>query len=414
MLLARPTHGGLIFLLLTCAAGGVAFMNVGLMTALCASILAGIWISAFFMAQFSFLFIRLERLSAADAPGNSTAILPLRITNCSIFYRHVLVIKETVAFSLKKQSLAAVPPLAPGESCLLRRKIHADIRGHYTLDKVTVISGDPCGFFRRSKHFHLPGEITIPPRIEFLEHLPVASSHRHSDGGEGRLLGFAGIGGDFFGIRPYRTGDALQHIYWRGSAARNRLMVKEFEASVTERIHIYLDSSIKHVGQDDVDNNFEHLVSAAASISDTLSRRYCRLTFISELEDHSRLYFSGDSSGLRNKILEALTELRPCDSDTGEILCDTIEYIRPGDTVFLLTMSVTELLTQLVNQLRETGVHVNWLYAPPENFPPVEPDIIRELPPKSRQLPTENDMFVLDFNSSLAELLYWDDDLEKV
>ena len=71
MLLARPTHGGLIFLLLTCAAGGVAFMNVGLMTALCASILAGIWISAFFMAQFSFLFIRLERLSAADAPGKS-------------------------------------------------------------------------------------------------------------------------------------------------------------------------------------------------------------------------------------------------------------------------------------------------------------------------------------------------------
>ena len=57
MLIARPTHGGLIFLLLTCAAGGVAFMNVGLMTALCASALAGIWISAFVMAQFSFLFI---------------------------------------------------------------------------------------------------------------------------------------------------------------------------------------------------------------------------------------------------------------------------------------------------------------------------------------------------------------------
>ena len=414
MLIARPTHGGLIFLLLTCAAGGVAFMNVGLMTALCASLLAGIWVSAFLMAQFSFLFIRLERLSAADVPGNSTAILPLRITNTSIFYRHVLVIKEAVGFSLKKQLLTAVPPLAPGESCVLRRKIHADIRGHYTFDKITVISGDPCGFFCRSKHFHLPGEITVTPRIELLEHLPVSSSYRNSDGGEGRLLGFAGIGGDFFGIRPYRAGDEMQHIYWRGSAARNRLMVKEFEASITERIHIYLDCGIGGVGQDDVDNNFEHLVSAAASISETLSRRYCRLTFTSEFEDHSRLYFSGDASGLRNKIIEALTELRPGTGSAADLLCDTIEYIRPGDTVFLLTMTGSDRLTQLADQLKETGVRVNWIYAPPENFPPVEPDTLRELPPREKAASVYNDMFVLDFKSSLAELLYWDDDLEKV
>ena len=41
MLIARPTSGGVIFLLLTLAAAGVAVMNVGLMTALCASVLAG-------------------------------------------------------------------------------------------------------------------------------------------------------------------------------------------------------------------------------------------------------------------------------------------------------------------------------------------------------------------------------------
>lgn len=414
MILARPTHGGLIFLLLVCAAGGVAFMNVGLMTALCASVLAGIWIAAFIMAQAGFLFIRLERLNAADVPGNSTAILPLRITNSSIFYRHVLIVKEKVGFSLKKVLLTAVPPLAPGESRVINRKVHTDRRGHYHLDKVTVITGDPCGFFRRSKSFDLPGEITVTPRIEVLEHLPVSSAYRHADGGEGRLLGFAGIGGDFFGIRPYRPGDEMQHIYWRGSAARNRLMVKEFEASITERIHIFLDCAASEVGQDDVDNNFEYLVSAAASISDTLSRRYCRLTFSSFFEDNSRLCFSGDAAGLRNRIIEALTELRPCDSSIGDLLCDTIEYLRPGDTVFLLTMHTTELLEQLVSQLRETNVQVNWIYAPAANFPPVEPDILRELPPDSRKAPGDLEMSVVDFNSSLTELLYWNDDLEKV
>lgn len=414
MVIARPTYGGWIFLLLTCAAGGVAFMNVGLMTALCASVLAGIWLSAFFMAQFSFLFLRVERLNAANVPCNATAILPLKITNCSIFYRHILIVREKVGFASKEDFSAAVPPLSPGESCVLNRKLHTRRRGHYTLDKVEIITGDPCGFFRRSKHFHLPGEITVTPRIEYLEHLPVSSAYRRSDGGEGRLLGFAGIGGDFFGVRPYRYGDDVQHIYWRGSIAKNRLMVKEFEASVTERIHLFLDSESSLVGQDDVDNNFEHLVSAASSICNTLGQRYCRLTFVTSFEDHTPLCFSGDSAGLRSRIIEALTELRPCRCDIGELLCDNIEHIRPGDTVFLLTMEVTEFLVQLAGELRESGVMVNWIYAPAPNFPPVEPDILRELPPDTEKIPFDTEISVINFNTALTELLYWNDDLEKI
>ena len=414
MLIPRPTHGGMVFLLLCCAAGGVAFMNVGLMTALCASVLTGIWISSFFMAQLSFVRLRIERISSADVPGTSTAVLPLKITNLSAFYRNVLVVKEKIGFSLSGCILNTVPALAPGETLLLNRRVNADRRGHYKLDEVTVISGDPFGFFRRSKKFSLPGELTVTPRIEILEHLPVSRAHRHSDGGEGRLLGHAGIGGDFFGVRPYRYGDEFQHIYWRGSAARNQLMVKEFEASVTEKIHIFLDCCRADVGQDETDNNFEHLVSAAASIAETLSRRYCHLSFFCEFEGEARLCFSGEAAGLRNRIIEALTELYPCGQSIDALLCDAMESIRPGDTVFLLTMGTSELRRQLVEELRETGVLVNWLLAPAYNFPPVEPDVLRELPSNRPETAEHTEMTVLDFNTSLKELLYWNDDLEKI
>ena len=412
MFIARPTPGGVIFLLLTCAAGGVAFMNVGLMTALCASLLAGIWISAFLMAQFSFLKVKLERISAADVPGNSMAVLPLKIVNSSFFYRNVLIVREKFGFSLKKVHSAAVPPLAPGESFILNRQVHADIRGHYKLEKVTLITGDPCGFFSRSKTFCLPGEITITPRIEELTTLPVNTSPRNADGGEGRLLGHAGIGGDFFGIRPFRCGDDVKDIYWRGSAARNKLMVREFEASVTEKVHILLDCSKIHAGQDDVDSNFEHLVSAAASVNAALSCRYCHLSFVSAFENSSRLYFSGDSAGVAPKILEALTELRLCNCEIEELLCDILEYIRPGETLFLMTMSSTPRLEELVIQLRDSGVTVNWLYAPAYNFPPVEPDTLRELPQKSEPCGTEQ--ITLNFKTQLTEALHWNDDLEKI
>lgn len=414
MFFPRPTLGGIIFLLLSCAAAGVAFMNVGLMTALCASVLAGIWLASFLLAHFSSLKIRIERLSAADVPGNSTAILPLKITNTSFFYRNVMVIREKVGFSLKKTLLSAVPPLAPGESYILSRPVHADRRGHYKLEKLTLISGDPCGFFKKTRSFFLPGEITITPRIEELEHLPVSTLNRHSDGGEGKLLGFAGIGGDFFGIRPFRYGDEMQHIYWRGSAARNRLMVKEFEASVTERIFILLDSCRNSVGQDDVDNNFEHLISAAASITEILSRRYCHLTFAAEFEESSRLYLSGDAAGIAPKIIEALTELRPCDRNMDDLLCDVMESLRSGDTLFLLSMGTTDLCLELITQLRNSGIKVNFLYAPAPNFPPVEPDILREVPAKKVAGDTSVERIELDFTTSLKEVLNWNDDLEKI
>lgn len=414
MFIARPTHGGVIFLLLSCAAGGVAVMNVGLMTALCASALAGICIGSFIMAQFTFWGIKLQRLSGADVPGNSTAVLPLRITNTSFVYRNCLVVKEHLDFSLKEWQLTAVPPLAPGESKVISRKVHADRRGHCKLDKVILISGDPCGFFRKSKVFHLPGEITVTPRIEHLEHLPVNVMSRQADGSEGRLLGFAGIGGDFFGIRPFRAGDEVQHIYWRGSAARNRLMVKEFEASVTEKILILLDCCRTHAGQDEVDSNFEHLVSAAASVTETASCRYCHLSFAAEFEAGSRIYISGDAAGIHGKIIEALTEITLCDREIGDLFCDSMEHIRPGDTLFLLTMSSTPEMRQQISQLRESGVTVNWLYAPKYNFPPVEPDIIREVPPSAASEEEEEGRVTLNFKTSLAEVLYWNDDLEKI
>ena len=414
MIFPRPTLGGIIFLLLSCAAAGVAFMNVGLMTALCASLLAGIWLGSFLLAQLSSLKIKIERLSAADVPGNSTAILPLRITNTAIFYRNVMIIREKVGFSLKKTLLSAVPALAPGESYILNRSVHADRRGHYKLEKLTLITGDPCGFFKKTRSFLLPGEITITPRIEELEHLPVSTLNRHSDGGEGKLLGFAGIGGDFFGIRPFRYGDEMQHIYWRGSAARNRLLVKEFEASVTEKIFILLDCCRSTVGQDDVDNNFEHLISAAASITETLSRRYCHLTFAAEFEENSRLHLSGDAAGISPKIIEALTELRPCSRNIEDLLCDTMEHLHSGDTLFLLVMGTSPLLLELVDQLRNSGITVNLLYAPAPNFPPVEPDILREVPAKKAKEETSAEWIELDFTTSLKEVLYWNDDLEKI
>ena len=96
------------------------------------------------------------------------------------------------------------------------------------------------------------------------------------------------------------------------------------------------------------------------------------------------------------------------------LLYDAVEHLNPGDTLFLLTMSSSLPLTEVVKQLRESGVTVSWIYAPAANFPPVEPDIIRELPRGRKESPCDTERIVIDFRTSLSEVLRYDDALEKV
>ena len=77
-----------------------------------------------------------------------------------------------------------------------------------------------------------------------------------------------------------------------------------------------------------------------------------------------------------------------------------------------MTMSSTPRLEELVSQLRDSCVTVNWLYAPACNFPPVEPDTLRELPRKS--FPCTAEQTVINFKTQLTQALRWNDDLEKI
>jgi len=417
MVIARPTAGGILFSALAAAALGSAFINAGLMTAIGASVLCTLVAASFVTAHFSLRKISVERTGSADTPGGSMAVCPLRITNRSRLYRQPLVVREKFDFYLKKTFRAMTPPLAPHESIELFREIPADRRGHVKLDTVWLSGGDPCGFFRQTKVFHLPGEITITPRITELSALPVSRFLNMQESGEGHLLGRAGLGGDFFGIRAYRPGDEIRHIDWRGSAARNKLMVKEFEASITDRIHILLESGpASAAGQDDSDSNFEHLISAAASIAHRLSSRYCQLYFSSGLDSGTFIHHHGEAAGVRGKIIEALTELQLSDRDVQELFCEVAEHLRPGDTLFLLTMEQSDELCTMMTQLTNIGVLVNWIYAPAENFPPREPDVPRLLPNRRITInplsPVEP--VVLNFQSDLSELLKSDEPLEKI
>ena len=104
MRIALPTvHGGL-FVLAAVISLAVAYVNVGLATALVAALLTAIAVSSFLMAQFSLYGIELTRETMMDTTCGTKTTLPLRITNRSRFFRQGVVISE------KSVEEASAPP----------------------------------------------------------------------------------------------------------------------------------------------------------------------------------------------------------------------------------------------------------------------------------------------------------------
>jgi uncharacterized protein (DUF58 family) len=73
---------------------------------------------------------------------------------------------------------------------------------------------------------------------------------------------------EFYGMRDYKPGDDLRRIVWRASARMGKLMVREAEQGITDRITIILDTDRGHHSHEgEYSESFETAVSAAASLA---------------------------------------------------------------------------------------------------------------------------------------------------
>ncbi len=372
MRIALPTiHGGL-FVLAAVISLAVAYVNVGLATALVAAILTAVAISSFLMAQFSLFGIELTRETMMDTTCNTKTTLPLRITNRSRFFRQGVVISEKSEMFPGGRLNIAVRSLRPRESMMVPRSVRLIHRGHFSLNRIFVYGGDPAGIFRKTKVFQLPGDILVSPRTVDIPALTLRQNRKVMPGHDGRPLGIAGLGNDFFGIRPYRHGDEMRFVHWKSTAAKQHLMVMEMEASTVDRVAIVLDTHAPDVGIDDYENNFEFLISIAATITNYLSNIYCFLSFFASISNEQTADIHGDATGVKRRILSVLTELRPTETKFETLLSNSLEMMEPGTVLYVLSMSYSPELVSALDLLSEHHVHIHWLYAPKINFPYID------------------------------------------
>ncbi|MBQ9502319.1 MAG: DUF58 domain-containing protein [Lentisphaeria bacterium] len=370
---ALPTPRGLLLLFLAAAAAAVAWVNAGLITAFTAALLCAVVLSGFLMAQLPFAGLRLERRFPRDGSCGEALYFDIAVHNRLPVFRQSCVLTENHPFCLSEQSAFVIPPLGPRETFSATCRVKAEKRGVYFLEKVCLTSGDPLGLFRKKKCFHLPAQVEIHPRIMPVESLAAVSKSGGLSDPEGRNQGRAGSGAEFFGVRPYRIGDEVRHIHWKATAAKGRLMVKEFEASAVDQIVILLDTEKRSASREPGGSNFEFLVSCAASITEYLGKKYCHLRFAAAGKDGSLLHLTGDASSVRKKIERVLLDLQESDLAYSLVLEAVAETVPPRSIVYFLSMSA-RAVPDFIGILEEQDCTCFWIFAPPENFPVTEPD----------------------------------------
>ncbi|MGI8608370.1 MAG: DUF58 domain-containing protein [Candidatus Dormibacteria bacterium] len=138
-------------------------------------------------------------------------------------------------------------------------------RGRYSLGPIRLTTGDPFGFFQRTRVVGEAAVITVYPRlVDVLDLLP-GSSH---SSGDSRVFGrFSDSPPDALGIREHDPSDGFNRIHWPSTARLGRPMSRSFERYEGADTLVVLDLGVAvHRGRD-ANSTLEHSVSLAASVA---------------------------------------------------------------------------------------------------------------------------------------------------
>lgn len=141
-----------------------------------------------------------------------------------------------------------VPALAGRKSYRWYIETPCLVRGEFELGPVTLMSGDPFGFFLSPRRINATSKIIVYPQTVPINHiqLPIGQI----SGGDAQRRRAHNITTNAAGVREYVPGDSFNRIHWSSTARKDRLIVKEFEIDPLVDVWLFVDFSITSIVDD--------------------------------------------------------------------------------------------------------------------------------------------------------------------
>ncbi len=178
------------------------------------------------------------------------------------------VLEERVPERLGQPVRVPITKLSSGEKLTHRYSVRCTRRGVYEIGPLVAIKGDPLGLTQRETLIAEPFELLVHPRIEIVSDRPL--TRQFEDPPIRPPVSKPWPSGlEFYGMREYKPGDDLRRIVWRASARTGKIMVREAEQGITDKITIILDTDRGTHSRDGegLSESFEAGVRAAASVA---------------------------------------------------------------------------------------------------------------------------------------------------
>ncbi len=248
--------------------------------------------------------------------------------------------------------------LHSGKTITFQIEVRAPMRGRIPLGDLQVRERSLGAAWTRETWVELPASLTILPRWEELDDIPLISRRAHLTLGP-HSTRRGGAGQEFFGLRPYLPGDTIDRVNWRQTAKRGRPIVNEYEQEAQTDIILLLDARERAQIGRGAHSTFESSIRAAVSISRRAQRARVRIGLI-VLGPSVQWIPPAHGMHQHERIVEHLLDAFPAgDYDLSAAITMVPPNVLPkGATTILLTPShLDSSIHPILGVLRARGCH---------------------------------------------------------
>jgi uncharacterized protein (DUF58 family) len=248
--------------------------------------------------------------------------------------------------------------LPPRSRATLRYVIQSRRRGAFELRRIHLRVRSRLGLWQRFVTIPCQDSVNVYPDLKQLaEYELLARSNRLSLMGVRRTRR-VGQDHDFERLRDYTPDDNYKHIDWRSTARRNKLTVKDYQTSQSQRLIFLLDSGRMMANQASGLSLLDHALNAMLMLSYIALRRGDSVGLISFSDQiHSFVPPRGGSQQM-NHFLHASFDRFPrlVESRYDDAFLYLSKHCRKRSLVILLTNIIDQVNAQQVERHLSTLV----------------------------------------------------------
>ena len=178
----------------------------------------------------------------------------------------VFLMEERLHPHLGRMKTVPVAGLRPEAPITHRYAVTPRLRGVYEIGPLVAVWTDPFGLTRRTTELLAPTRVIVHPATEAVHDRPLTRQWEDPPTRPPESKPWPS-GFEFYGMRDYVRGDETKRVVWKAVARTGRLLIRESEQGITDRVHILIDSTREAHSPGDPSDTFEAAVKTAASLA---------------------------------------------------------------------------------------------------------------------------------------------------